>query len=297
MVWIKISQSFLLVQIFLVAVTAQGRAVKDTTGITVQLPDSPRRIVTLTPALGELVSSFLGDRFDRLVGVSEYTDYPPALQKKYSIGPYHQFNLERVVAIRPDVVFATTDGNSKDQIQHLRELSIPVVVVGTESFAKVEDSMRLVALSLGISQQGKEMAKQFSSGMERLREKSKKNPPKEVLLQVGGQPLVVAGRETFLNTGLELLGAQNVFKNLNARYPRPSLEEVFQKDPEVIVIVALGNDLSSYQEMAKYWMQFPSLKAVKTKNVHVIKSDALLRPTLRIFEGLTLLEKTIYGKK
>src|SRR5437868_2217075 len=101
---------------FLIPAWVHARDIKDSTQTKIQLVDRRQRIVTVTPALGELVSDFLKGQLQRLVGVSEYTNYPVSLQKITSIGPYHQFNLEKVTALRPDLVFASTDGNSKDQI-------------------------------------------------------------------------------------------------------------------------------------------------------------------------------------
>src|SRR5262245_40620061 len=96
-----------------------AREITDATQTKVVLVDRPNRIVTLSPSLGELAADLLGDNLDRLVGVSEFTDYPPALKKVNSVGPYHQFNLERVLALKPDLVLATLDGNPRDRVLHL----------------------------------------------------------------------------------------------------------------------------------------------------------------------------------
>src|SRR6478672_2161638 len=110
--------------------------------------EKPRRIVTLAPSLAELAADLAGEKIERIVGVSEYTDFPPALKKVESIGPYHKFNLEKVVSLKPDLVLATSDGNSRDQVLHLRELGVPVVVVETQSLAQVVSSIRLIGQAM-----------------------------------------------------------------------------------------------------------------------------------------------------
>ena len=268
----------------------------DYTGVRVKLVETPKRIVTLAPSLAELVVDLLDDGFDRLVGVSEYSDYPPTLKKLPSIGPYHRFNLEKVVSLKPDLVLATFDGNSKDQVLHLKELGIPVVVVGTESFKEIQDSIKLVERSLGRESRGIQMANQFKAGIEQLEKKgrTRKGPPLRVMLQVGDQPLVVVGNKSFLHSALETIGARNIFFDTQSRYPKPSLEEVLKRDPDVIVVIALGEEIQTYQEMAERWKRFSQLKAVINKRVYVLKSDGLLRPTLRFLEGLSLLERLLY---
>ena len=276
--------------------TLLAKEVVDYSGAHVKLVEIPSRVVTLAPSLAELVVDLLDDGFDRLVGVSEYSDYPPALKKLPSIGPYHRFNLEKVISLKPDLVLATFDGNSKDQVLHLRELGVPVVIVGTQSFQEIQDSMRLVGLSLGRESRGVQMAKQFKTGIEQLQKKVKarKGLPLRVMLQVGDQPLVVVGKGSFLHSALEAIETRNIYFDTEGRYPKPSLEDVLKRNPDVIVVIALGEEIETYREMAERWKRFSQLKAVSTKRVYVLKSDALLRPTLRFLEGLTLLDRLLY---
>ena len=273
-----------------------ARTLTDATQVLVKLNDSPQRIVTLAPSLGELAAELVGADFDRIVGVSEYTDEPAGLKKVTSIGPYHQVNLEKVVSLKPDLVLATSDGNSKEQVLHLRELGVPVVVVRTESFKDIEESIQLVAEAIGSKAQGAKMVTQLKSGLQKFKERSKKHAPLKTILQMGDQPLVVAGGKSFLSESLKLLGATNLYAESDHHYPRPSLEDVLHRDPEAIVVLTFGKDLKPFRVMAQRWTQFPDLKAVKTKRVVILKSDALLRPTLRILEGISQLERVLYGK-
>ena len=132
----------------LVSSVAWATDLTDVTGTAVHVQSHPVRIITLAPSLAELVCEFFGNG-DRIVGVSEYTDFPPELKKIKTIGPYSHVNLETVFALKPDLVLATLDGNSKDQIGHLRELGVPVIVVATETFPQIENSITLISTALG----------------------------------------------------------------------------------------------------------------------------------------------------
>ncbi len=268
---------------------ALAREVVDATSTRVTLADSPQRVVTLAPSLAEVAADLVGEKLERIVGVSEYTDYPPALKKVTSVGPYSKVNLERVAGLKPDLVLATTDGNPKDQIEHLRELKIPVVVVNSGNFAEVARSIEIIGEALGAAAEGKRMAAQLTQGLERIRKKAQGRKPVRVMLQVGDEPVVVMGGKSFLNDTLKAVGAENAYGDQAVNYLKPSTEDVVKRKPELVLIVSLGEDLHPYHLMARRW-------AALKLPVQVIQADALIRPSVRLLEGLSILERAIYGK-
>lgn len=272
----------------MVGLSAIGFARADT-------PVQPRRIVTLVPSLGELAAQILGEEMDRIVGVSEYTDFPPRLALKKSIGPYHRFNLETVIELKPDLALATTDGNSKDQIERLQQLKIPVVVVSTQTLAEVEVSMRTVAAALGYPERGEKMAAAFHAGIEafKARAAQKRLVHRRVLLQLGDRPVVVAGGKSLLNELVALTGAKNVYEESGQGYPRPSIEDVIQRNPDMILVLALAGRPEEFEKMANAWKRFPNMNAVKNGRIHVLRADELLRPSLRMLDGLSQLNRMI----
>jgi iron complex transport system substrate-binding protein len=278
---------------------AHAREVTDATGARVRVVDRPRRVVTLAPSLGEVAADVAGEDLGRIVGVSEYTDYPPALARTASIGSYAKFSLEKVVALKPDLVLATLDGNPRDQVLHLRELGLPVVVVETTTLKQVGESLEKVAVAMGDPARGAQLAAQFAKGLERLRERAKARTggaPK-VLLQVGDEPLVVVGRQSFLHEAIELIGAKNAYADAKAHYPRPSLEDAVKRNPGVVIALALGEDMGPVERMVERWQRFPMVEAVRAERVHALRADALIRPTLRLLEGITQLERTVFGER
>ncbi len=294
------SNKYLLVNfylcLFFITLSAYATEILDVTLMRVKVPDHPQRVICLAPSLSELAADLVGLDLKRIVGVSEYSDYPPAVKKIVSIGSYTQINLEKILSLKPDLVLATADGNSKDQVIHLRELGITVVVVDTGDFDQVCRSILLVAKALGSLSLGEQMVSHFRSELARMREQGKSRAPVKVLLQIGDDPLVVVGRKSFLHSALELLGAKNAYGNTESHYPRPSLEDIIHLDPDIILVMTLGEDPQSYKRMVMKWQQFSGMTAVKNKKVLVFKSDVLLRPTLRMIEGLNLLNRAIYGK-
>jgi ABC-type Fe3+-hydroxamate transport system substrate-binding protein len=276
---------------------AEARKVTDQLNREVELIEKPLRVVATAPSLAEMAADFLGADLGRLVGVTEYSDHPPRLRAVPSIGPYHQLNLEKIQALKPDLVLATTDGNSKDQIQHLIENGLNVVVVSTRSFQEIATAMQIVGSSLGDPEAGKNMGAQFLLGIARIQERVKDRAEKPtVLLQVGDDPLVVAGGPSFLTQTLEALGARNLYADTKIPYPRPALEDIVHRNPDVILILTLGADPKPHLASLKRWSSMKRLKATRHARLHIIQGDSVVRPTLRLLEGLALLERAIFGE-
>lgn len=257
---------------------------------------APKRIVTLIPSLGELASEIL-ESTDAIVGVSEFTDYPVGLKEKKTIGPYYKVNLEAVVELKPDLVLASTDGNLKDQIDRLRELKIPVVVVKTSRMSEIEESITQVAEAVGKPEKGKSLLARFKKDVHAIRDRAKKRKPVQVLLQIGDEPLVVVGGGSFLSEALEVVGAKNAYADSKLSYPRIAYEDVVKRNPDRILVFALSDDHAVFEAMAKRWSRFPGLKSIQKKGVTVFKSDELLRPGSRLIRGLELLERELYAEK
>ena len=277
---------------------AFGREVVDATGTHVQVADHPNRIVTLAPSLGELASDFLGVDLQRIVGVSESTDYPPALKNVATVGQYQRLNLEKILSLKPDLVLGTKDGNFKDQIEHLREMGVPVVVLSTQTFSEIDDAMKKVALALGEHEESKRLIARFEQGIADVRARgAPRQTKKKVLLQLDDDPLIVAGGKSFLSEAIALVGAENVYGDSSSGYPRPSLEDVLKRNPDVVLVATFGVSLNDphYAQSAKNWGRYSDLKAVQNHQVKVIYGNPLLRPSMRLLEGLSLLEKAIYG--
>ncbi len=273
-----------------------ARNLVDMQGTRVKLSDRPTRIVALAPALGELVARLLGNDLSRLVGVSDFTDSSEALKRVPSIGSYARFNVEKVMSLRPDLVLATSAGNAKDQVLRLRELGLPVVVVSADNLKELIQSIRLVGDAVGARREGRKIAEELANHIAEAKKRARARKPRKVLLQIGDDPLVVAGGGSFIHEAIEAVGAVNLYGDADG-YPRPSLEDVLKRNPEVVLVVTMTEDKEVFEKMARKWSTFTALKAVKSDQVKVLNGDTLLRPSIRFTEGLLLLEHAIYGEK
>lgn len=275
--------------------------VKDSQGTEIVLQSTPWRVVTMTPALAELAMA-IGLQESNIVGVSEYTSFPSEMKSKPSIGPYSKPSLEKIIGLKPDLILASEDGTSQEIIRRLRKVKIPVMVIKTDSLTSIQEAYPILGKAFGQEVQAKialQSLHQKSEGLKSRASARKSSPTKKisVMIQVGEDPLVVTGGGNFLNEGLALLGVSNTYADAKSPYPRVSVEDVLKRNPDVILLVALGSETRAFDKAKKRWLNFSTLAAVREKRVYIIQSDALVRPGPRLPDGLIEVESVLFQKE
>jgi iron complex transport system substrate-binding protein len=167
----------------------------------------PRRVVTLAPNLTEIV--FALGAGDRLVGVSEFSDYPEAARGVPRVGGL-EVDAEKVAALRPDLVLAIAEGNAQGAVRALQAAGLPVTVTPSGSLDAVLQSIRLVAERLGVPEEGRRLADRLAARRQAVRERVAGRAKPAALLLVWPDPPQAAGGETFLNDVLTEAGARNL---------------------------------------------------------------------------------------
>lgn len=254
-----------------------------------------KKIVTMTPALGEIVVALDEGSTERIVGVSESSDFPPVLQKKLSIGPYDQVSLERVVAAKPDLVLASKAGNSRTQVERLESLGLRVHVVSTTDFESTQMSFKSIGKLINREKVGKALAQKFEDELKSSRLYLSQTKPRTVLV-VGEQPTVVVGGKGFIGEALRHLGAINCYESASNEYPRPSQEDLLEKNPDRIAILAMGTDVGFAQRILDHWKAYRNLKAVREGRIGILQIDELMRPTPRLPQGVLKLGRWLNGE-
>jgi len=270
---------------------AFARQVTDQIGRSVTVPDRLQRVVALTPALTEIVYD-LG-REDLLVATTQFSDFPEGAKNLPRIGSYIQPDLEKLVALRPDLCLATKDGNPKDVVEKIMELGIPVFVVNPRDLAGVMATVT----GLGEVLQAQDKAKAIVADMQRRLEtvtgiiaKAKTRPG--VFFQIDAAPMVSAGDQTFIDELIRLAGGRNLAAG-PASYPRFNWEELLRLRPEVVIITSMAGG-QSVAELQASWRRWPDLPAVKNNLVAVVDANLFDRPTPRLIDGLEVLTAILH---
>src|SRR6516162_5333338 len=174
-----------------------GRTVTDETGRSVNVPDHPQRLISLAPSVTEIVYA-LG-RGDRLVGDTEYCDYPPEAKRKPHVGAVLNPSLEQIVALKPDLVLGIAEANRRETAEQLDRLGIPLYGLTAHTMDDMLRSVDDLGDLLGREAEAGALIERLQNRIQAVAERVKGRPRPKVLFVVWYQPLVTAGPHTFIS--------------------------------------------------------------------------------------------------
>lgn len=255
----------------------------DDAGRSVAVNAPAQRIVSLAPHVTEML--FAAGAGDRLVGVSAFSDYPAAAKKIPLIGGYGKIDIERILALRPDLIIGWKSGNSAADIAGLERLGIPLFL--TEP-GRLEDIPRLIRRLGELSGTG-QVADKAAAGLLRdlagLRQHYTGRRPVRVFYEIWHDPLITVSRADMINDVIELCGGRNIFASVAGLTPAISTEAVLAADPEVIISGSMRHAGNKPGAMAEGWKRYPRLEAVRKNRVFQIDADLIHRATPRTVDG------------
>ncbi len=281
-------QIFLLLLIFLFAAESFSgfRNMQDQAGRMVQVPDDPQRVVALAPSVTEIIFALKQEK--RLAGVTRFSDYPPQAQQWPKVGSYIQLDLEKIVALKPDLCIAIKDGNPIDVISRLEDLGIPVYAVNPTNLNSVISAIRNIGNLLKADAQAEILITEMEKRIDRIKKLSAEIPHKPgVFFQIGISPIVAVGRDSFLHELILTAGARNLSEG-DVPYPRFSQEQVLALSPEIIIITSMTKG-GIFENVKAEWEQWSDMPAVKNRRIHIVDSNVFDRPGPRMVEGLEYL--------
>jgi iron complex transport system substrate-binding protein len=252
----------------------------------VTLQQSARRIITLAPFLTELV--FTAGAGERIVGVSAFSDYPPEASKLPQVSTSAGFSIERIAALEPDLVLVWRDSMRPEDVERITRFGAAVFVAHARH---LEDVPRLL-LAIG-RLAGRDVAAavgDYERKLAALRKEYAGRPKVGTFLEIWNRPLTTIAGAHFMNEALEICGAANVFKDLDGVAPLVSWEQVYRRDPAVIVG---ASSAASADEFRANWRTRGTLSAVKTNRLVFVHADRIQRLTARTPDGIAALCEAI----
>jgi len=243
-------------------VNANILTVYDDTGRRVVLPSPPRRIVSLAPGATEML--FAAGAGDRIVATVEYSDEPPAARKVPRIGDAAAVDMERLVAVHPDLVVAWPGGGNPAQIEKVRSLGIPIYRQQVNRLADLPGSLRRLGALLADGSTAERAARSLEGELARIARQYGGGAHPTVLLEVWNHPIYTVGGTQLVSDALHVCGARNVFGDLKDLSPVVDIEAVIARNPDIIVAVAPPGESASW---VADWQRFGSLAAVRAGRV------------------------------
>jgi iron complex transport system substrate-binding protein len=273
-----------------VAAPAPAFTVHDMRGAAIRLAAPPERIVSLVPSATEAIFALGGE--SRLVGVTDFCDWPPAARGKPRVGGMIAPSLEAIVALRPHLVVATDEGNSQETFDQLRRLGIAAYVVRArrleEAFALLERMGELTGRQdavPGVVARLRARVARVTGAVRDLRRV-------RVLYVLWPDPVIVPGRDGLVTELITLAGGTSVTAGSAGAYPRLSLEAVVAQRPEVILLARHGGDETP--TLTAIWDRLAAVPAIRAGRVHGVAGALLHRYGPRVVDGLERLARLIH---
>jgi len=264
---------------------------QDALGRKVTLASAPRRIIPLAPNITEILY-YLG-LGDKVIGVTEYSNYPPDAALKPSVGSYVNPNIEKIISLSPDLVIGTKDGNLPASVSLLEEAKIPVYVINPRNVRDVITTITEIGNLCGVSEKAAQLAGALQRRLELIETLVSKREKPKVFLQINVSPIMTVNSTTFQNDLIRLAGGINISAGEPITYPRISIEEVIRKKPDIIIITSMGIE-GEFEKAKEDWMKWPSIPAVKDNRVYLTNPDLIDRPSQRIIDGLETMARLIH---
>lgn len=266
--------------------TAFPIEVTDQLGRLVRLEKAPQRIVSLAPSNTEILFALgLGEQ---VVGVTDYDDYPPEAQAREKIGGFSTPDIEKVVALSPDLILAAAI-HEKEVIPGLEARNLTVMALAPKTVDQVLEAITLVGKVTGKEEAAAQLVGNLSQRIEAVRNLVAGIPSPEkprVLYIIWHEPLFTAGQGTWHDQLITLAGGENIFHDLTG-YPTVDLEAVLERNPQVIIANSGRGEASSLPlQWAETESRLSETEARQQGRVYEIDANIVDRPGPRIVDGL-----------
>ncbi|MBI1764847.1 MAG: cobalamin-binding protein [Acidobacteria bacterium] len=252
--------------------------------------ENPQRLISLAPNVTEMLFALgLGDR---VVAVTSYCDFPPAAKAKEKIGDTLQPNLERIIALKPDLVIASTASQVERLTRQLDQLNIPLYVTNPRSVRDVAVAVRHLGEVTGAQTAAQTLADQLAARIQAVEARNADLPKPRVLFVLQLAPLITVGRDTFINDLITRAGGVSISGEESADYPQFSREAVIARAPEFIVAPEMhGDGAIGERELS---VAFATTPAVRNQRIVRISPDLTSRPGPRLIDGLEQLANALH---
>ena len=256
-------------------------SVTDDAGERIMLSGPARRIVTLAPALAEILFHVGGGQY--LVGTVDHSDYPEAAQQVQRIGSHDRFDFESILQLEPDLVLAWESGNPGSQVRRLEQLGLTVYRSEPDTLDSLAATILNIATLIGRPDTGTRLAHRFHQEAEAIQERHKGRSRLRVFYQVWHDPLITLNGQHLVSKMLVGCGASNVFADLPDIAPVVTLESVLSRNPQVIIV---GGTATGAPAWLSDWQRWRDIDAVRHHRLYTVNADLLHRHSPRVLDGM-----------
>lgn len=244
----------------------------------------PVRIVSLSPSLTDIIIELEGT--DLLVGVLDYQEKRPApIANISSVGQFGQFSLEKLISVKPDLILLWPTSIKPAEQQQLKNLGYKVIISDPHTLEDLATQIAYIGKQIGREKQGLLLASKMHSELAFLKQKYHRNQPVKVFYQLWEQPIYTIGKNQIIGDALEICGAYNIFNDINIPAPIVNIENILERNPEVII--------ASQKKILDSWQNWPMLDAVKHNKLILFDNKNIARINFAMLEATKQLCKLL----
>src|SRR6476646_2596772 len=240
-----------------------GVSALDSDGRRIELVRPAQRIVSLAPHVTEQL--FAAGAGKKLVAVSEYSDYPEEARRLPQVASSGSVDLERMLALNPDLVVAWRLEATAAALARLETLGLPVFYSEPRRLAQIPDSIEALGELAGTADTARGVAASLREQLSHLKAQYGSKRAVRVFYQISERPLMTLGGRQFVSDAIELCGGRNVFADSPVMAPQVNIEAVLAADPEAIITASASPSDHSWQAL---WRRFPGMRAVPVNGMH-----------------------------
>lgn len=266
------------------------QTVTDSRGTQLQLGGAPRRIISLSPGVSEVL--FAVGAGAQVVATDRFSDYPAEAARTAKLD-YSQPSAEAALAHSPDLVIMTT--RQESQVEQFRALKLPVLFMEEpKTLAAVVESARLYGRITGHAAEGERLASALQGRIDRIASQVQGAEGPRVFYELSPE-LYTVSPDSFIGSMISLLGARNVAQGARTAFPQLSAEVVIAADPQVILLADAGSRSGS-QNLGTVSARagWGSVEAVRTRRIYELDPDTVNRPGPRVVDGLEAMARALY---
>ena len=262
--------------IFFLAVinNASAAPMRDFFNRNINIPASPKRIVSLSPATTELLCAL--DLNDRIIGVTSDCNFPPGIKNKAKVGKFGFIDIEKLIALHPDMIICPKDMEIK--LYDLKKIKVPLLAISNPNLKSIIDNVILLGKITGKEKKALMVAQTL---IQKLKNIKKRPHPVTGYYLLWYDPMITASENSFIGDIIKRADIVNIVGKTKSSYLHYNMETLLKKNPDIIIIPKKIRGTFNLKKAP-----FNMLKAVKTNRVLVIDDDIISRPGPRSFDAL-----------
>lgn len=254
--------------------------VKDDVGNTITLAQPAKRIISLAPHVTEDLFAIGAGKL--IVGAVNYSDYPPEANQIERIGGYNGFDLERIRALKPDLIIGWATGNPERQLDQIKALGFPVFLTFSKKMSDVPTVLERMGEMTGMQAGAAKAAKSYRDQLAQLEKTYAGRKPVRVFYQIWDRPLMTINNTQIISDVMRVCGGVNVFGTQSDLTPKVDVEAVLAANPDVIMT---SGEPGVKTDWLASWKKWKNLKATQNNQFYVLPKDSVNRMGPRLVEG------------